>query len=419
MYFSSKEKTLRNLYNILIHLAAFLLKIIGVFNAKIQLGELGRANTFEVLKSKITALDEVVWFHCASLGEYEQGLPVFEAVKKLYPNYKIVLSFFSPSGFEIRRNNPLTDTVVYLPLDTRNNAKAFLNIVHPKLVIFVKYEIWPNYLFELDKRKIKTILISALFRKNQSFFKFYGDLLRKSLKTFDHFFVQNKTSKALLKSIGITNVTVSGDTRFDRVSNQLNINNYLDFIEQFKQDKICVVAGSTWPEDDRLLINYINATSEDLKFIIAPHNIKSYQINVLKTSIQKKTLLYSEKDNLDVSNYQVFIIDAIGILSKIYNYADIVYIGGAKGNTGLHNTLEPAVFAVPIIIGQNYKKFPEAFDMIKGGGMFSISNQTEFNNIMDSLVINTEKRMQSGKANESYILKNRGAVNQIIDYLRN
>ena len=418
MYFSFKEKTLRILYNIITYLAVFLLKIVGIFNAKIRLGVNGRTRAFKDLKVEITNKDKVVWFHCASLGEYEQGLPVFQEVKKLYANHKIVLSFFSPSGFEIRKNNPITDIVVYLPIDTKQNAKTFLNLVHPDLVIFVKYEIWPNYLNELSKRKIQSILISALFRKNQSFFKFYGTIMRKSLKVFEHIFVQNENSKTLLESIGFNDIIVSGDTRFDRVSNQLKTNNTLDFIEQFKQNKLCFVAGSTWPEDDNLLINYINTAPEDLKFIIAPHNIKSQQIETLYNSIQKKTLIFSRKENFEISNFQVFIIDTIGLLSKIYSYADIVYIGGAFGNTGLHNTLEPAVFGVPIIIGGNYKKFPEAFDMIKNGGMYAISNQNEFNTIVNSFISDTEKRIQSGNANSSYILKNKGAVIQIIDYIR-
>ena len=418
MYFSFKEKTLRILYNIITYLAVFLLKIVGIFNAKIRLGVNGRTRAFKDLKVEITNKDKVVWFHCASLGEYEQGLPVFQEVKKLYANHKIVLSFFSPSGFEIRKNNPITDIVVYLPIDTKQNAKTFLNLVHPDLVIFVKYEIWPNYLNELSKRKIQSILISALFRKNQSFFKFYGTIMRKSLKVFEHIFVQNENSKTLLESIGFNDIIVSGDTRFDRVSNQLKTNNTLDFIEQFKQNKLCFVAGSTWPEDDNLLINYINTAPEDLKFIIAPHNIKSQQIETLYNSIQKKTLIFSRKENFEISNFQVFIIDTIGLLSKIYSYADIVYIGGAFGNTGLHNTLEPAVFGVPVIIGENYKKFPEAFDMIKNGGMYAISNQNEFNTIVNSFISDTEKRIQSGNANSSYILKNKGAVIQIIDYIR-
>ncbi len=383
-----------------------------------MLGVKGRAKTFQVLKSTISSQDKVIWFHCASLGEYEQGLPVFEEVKSIYPNHKIVLSFFSPSGFEIRKNNPLTDIVVYLPLDTQNNAKTFLDLSHPDLVIFVKYEIWPNYLNNLSRKKIRTILISALFRKEQSFFRFYGGLMRKSLNAFEHFFVQNESSEKLLQSIGFTNISVSGDTRFDRVYSQLNIDNTLGFIKEFKQNKLCFVAGSTWAEDENLLVNYINSSSDDIKFIIAPHNIKPNQIEGLKVSINKKTILFSQKESLDVSSFQVFIIDTIGILSKIYSYADIVYIGGAVGNTGLHNTLEPAVFGVPIIIGHNYKKFPEANEMIKNGGVYSVSNQKELSTIIDSLIINIEKRTQSGDANKAYITKNCGSVIQIIDYIR-
>jgi len=400
------------------YVVAFHLKGIALFNEKIRLGVKGRADTFNVLKDKITSVDNLIWFHCASLGEYEQGLPVFEELKKLFPDYKIVMSFFSPSGFEIRKSNPITDIVVYLPLDTKHNAKTFLDLVHPELVVFVKYEIWPNYLNELNRRKIKSFLISALFRKDQGFFKFYGALMRKSLNAFEHFFVQNETSKKLLNSIGFNNITISGDTRFDRVSNQLRIYNTLDFIAQFKQNKLCVVAGSTWSEDEALLIDYINSASNDLKFVIAPHNIKSNQIEDLKNSIQKRVILFSEKEKLEVSNYQVFIIDTIGLLSKIYSYADIVFVGGAVGKTGLHNTLEPAAFGVPIIIGENYKKFPEAHKMIENGGMYSISNQMELNSTLDSLILNTEKRVQSGKANSLYISINRGAVIQIVDFIR-
>lgn len=409
---------MRILYNILTYIAAFHLNLIALFNSKIKLGVTGRKITLKILKSNISFQDKVIWFHCASLGEYEQGLPVFEELKKMHPNHKIVLSFFSPSGFEIRKNNPLTDIVVYLPLDTNHNAKTFLKLVHPDLVVFVKYEMWPNYLNELYRQKTRTILISALFRKEQAFFRFYGDFMLKSLNAFEHIFVQNKNSKELLETIGFTNVTVSGDTRFDRVSSQLKKDNTLEFIEQFKQNKLCIVAGSTWQEDESILVDYINLASDDLKFIIAPHNIKTNQIETLKSSIKKKTILFSEKETSDLSNFQVFIIDTIGILSKIYSYADIVYIGGAAGNTGLHNTLEPAVFGVPIIIGENYKKFPEANEMIERGGMYAISNQKEFNSILDSLVLNAEKRTQSGNANQLYITKNCGAVVQIIDYIR-
>jgi 3-deoxy-D-manno-octulosonic-acid transferase len=419
VYFSSKEKTLKLLYNIFIYLASFLIKIIAHFNPKLNLGVKGRAETFGKLNTAISPQGKVIWFHCASLGEYEQGLPVFEKIKEQYPKHKIVLSFFSPSGYEIRKNTPIADVVIYLPLDTSKNANWFLNLVHPDLVVFVKYEFWPNYLNALKNRDITSILISALFREDQSFFRFYGKWMQKYLFTFEHIFVQNTRSKELLNSINYSNVTVSRDTRFDRVSNQLQADNTLEFIEQFKQDKLCIVAGSTWPEDEELFIDFINKASEELKFIIAPHNIKSQQIENLKTRIIKKTILHSEKDTAEIITSQVFIIDTIGILSKIYSYADIVYVGGAFGTTGLHNILEPAVFSAPIVIGNNYSNFPEAFDMIALGGLFAISNQTAFDTIINNLIADKGKRLESGKANADYVYKNKGAVTQIIRYLLN
>jgi len=408
---------LKSLYNILTYIAAFHIKIIAQFNTKLQLGVKGRAETFNLLSANISTADKVIWFHCASLGEYEQGLPVFEHIKSLYPSHKIVLSFFSPSGYEIKKNAPIADLVVYLPLDTKSNANAFLNAIHPELVVFVKYEFWPNYLTALKQRNIRSILISALFREDQSFFKFYGAWMRKSLGAFEHIFVQNEASKNLLNNINYTEVTVSGDTRFDRVANQLNMDNNLDFIGEFKQEKICFVAGSTWPEDEQFLIEYINASSEDLKFIIAPHNIKTNQITSLKKALQKSSVLFSEKEDANLKEAQVFIIDTIGILSKIYSYADIAYVGGALGATGLHNTLEPAVFGMPIIIGPHYKNFPEAFEMISRKGMFSISNQLEFDTTLNTLVKDDQKRLDSGSSNSIYISNNQGAVAQIIDYI--
>ncbi len=419
MYFSNKEKNLNFIYNIGIYLAHFSLKCIAPFNKKLNLGVKGRAKTFNILEKNISTNDKTLWFHCASLGEYEQGLPVFQKLRTHYNNHKIVLSFFSPSGYEIRKNSPIADVVVYLPLDTKQNAKRFLNCVNPELTIFVKYDIWPNFLNELKHRNLRAILISAAFRKNQSFFKFYGTQLRNALFAFEHIFTQNDISKSLLNSINYTQVTVSGDTRFDRVTGQLEIDNTLDFIEQFKQNQLCVVAGSTWPEDETLLINYINSeASKDLKFIIAPHNIKASQIKNIQEKLNAKTVLYSNKTEKQLLNAQVFIVDTIGLLSKIYNYAEIAYVGGAIGITGLHNTLEPAVFGIPIIIGNNHSKFPEAQAMINNKGMFSISTQKEFNSILNDLVKNQDNRLQSGKNNENYIKKNKGAVIQILDYLR-
>ncbi|WP_232225130.1 3-deoxy-D-manno-octulosonic acid transferase [Seonamhaeicola sp. S2-3] len=419
MYFSNKQTILSFLYNIGINLTHFTLKCLALFNHKIKLGVQGRAQTFNILKNNLSSGDKTLWFHCASLGEYEQGLPVFKELRKHYKHHKIILSFFSPSGYEIRKNTPIADVVVYLPLDFKKNAKQFLNILNPELTIFVKYDIWPNFLNELKTRNLKAILISANFRENQSYFKFYGNYLRKALFAFEHIFVQNNHSKKLLKSINYNNVTISGDTRFDRVYSQLKQDNTLSFVEEFKDNKLCIVAGSTWPEGENLFIEFINAnTHKNIKFIIAPHNIKSNQINSLKEKLNANVVLFSNKENQSLTKAQVFIIDTIGILSKIYNYADIAYVGGAVGNTGLHNTLEPAVFGVPIIIGNNHEKFPEAQAMINKGGMFSIKNQKEFNLILNRLVKESDFRLKSGSKNAEYIKENKGAVIQILDFLR-
>lgn len=407
------------IYNIGVYIADFHLKIIALFSHKLKLGVDGRAQTFNILETSISKNDKTFWFHCASLGEYEQGLPVFKVLREKYPLHKIVLTFFSPSGYEIRKNTDVADIVVYLPMDTKVNAKRFLNIVHPELTIFVKYDIWPNYLIELKKRNLRAILISALFRNNQSYFKPLGSMMRNALSAFEHIFVQNEDSKKLLESINFNNVTVAGDTRFDRVSNQLKIDNKLTFIEEFKQDKLCVVVGSSWPEDEELLVNYINSNdSKEIKYIIAPHNIKQNQIQNLTSKLNVKTVLFTEKESQNLSDYSVFIIDTIGILSKIYSYADIAYVGGAMGTTGLHNILEPAVFGVPIIIGKNHSKFPEAQQMIDFGGLKSIKNEDELNSELTSIIENASKRNQMGSLNKEFIDLNKGAIQKITNYLK-
>ena len=407
------------LYNITIQLASVVLKLLSLFNNKLKLGVDGRALTFNKLDQFLNKGDKTLWFHCASLGEYEQGLPIFTELRKDYPNHKIVLSFFSPSGYEIRKNAPFADLVVYLPLDTKNNAKRFINLVNPELTVFVKYEIWPNYLNEIKSRGLRAILISAVFRKDQSFFKWYGSQTKKALFAFEHIFTQNETSKKLLESINYTNATISGDTRFDRVSNQLNTDNNLDFIKAFKDNKLCIVIGSSWPEDESLIIEFINNyVGIPIKFIIAPHNIKSKQIENIQTNLKKPSILFTQKEKKDLSQYDVFILDTIGLLSKAYSYADIAYVGGAMGNTGLHNILEPAVFGAPIIIGKNYQKFPEAFDMIKNKGVKSVSNITELGTELNSLINDPESRLTTGNQNADFIKKNKGAVIQIMQYLR-
>ena len=410
---------MRGLYSIGIYLASFVIKIAALFNSKLKQGAIGRKNTFSKLKYVIKSKDKTFWFHCASLGEYEQGLPVFEALKAKHPNYKVVLSFFSPSGYEVRKNTEIADVVVYLPLDTPANTKRFLDLVNPDYILFVKYEIWPNFLHEIKKRDLKAILISAVFRKDQGFFKWYGRFMTSALFGFKHIFTQDENSKTLLESINYNSVSVSGDTRFDRVSNQLKIDNSVSFIEEFKDEKLCVVFGSSWPDDDKLYLDFINTNkNSDIKFIIAPHNIKPSYITSLKTQLNVKTICYSKlTENENLSGYKVFILDTIGYLSKVYSYADIAYVGGGAGSTGLHNILEPAVFGIPILIGKNYNKFPEAKILIDLGGVTSVANSSAFDTTLNALTTDAILRKKQGDITKSYIDSNTGAVFQIMDYL--
>ena len=400
-------------------LASQIVKIMALFSPKIKLFVDGRKTVFETLSKKIGPVDKTIWFHAASLGEFEQGLPVMEKIKQEYPNHKIVVTFFSPSGYEVRKSNTIADVTVYLPLDTKSNAQRFLKLVHPDLVFFIKYEYWPNYLNELKKADIKTYLISGIFRENQAFFKWYGGFYRNALNTFDYFFVQNESSKKLLQSIGYQNVKISGDTRFDRVVSILDRDNSLAFIEQFKNNTTTIVIGSSWPKDETLLVNFINQSNENVKFIIAPHNIKTEQIQELKNSISKKAVLFSEKENQNLAEFQVFIIDNIGILTKIYSYADIAYVGGGFGNPGVHNLLEPATFGIPIVVGPNYSHFAEATALVNLEGCLSIINQNELNDAFNNLISNEDIRHEKGHICETFVQMNKGATDIILNHIRN
>ena len=405
------------LYNLSVRFAELILKIIAFFSPKIKLFVVGRKPVFDILANKINSSDKTIWFHAASLGEYEQGLPVIEKVKEKYPLHKIIITFFSPSGYEVRKNNSVADVTVYLPLDTQKNAQQFLKLVHPELAFFIKYEYWPNYLYELRKLKTPTYLISGIFRENQLFFKWYGGFYRKALETFTYFFVQNDSSKQLLFRLGKTNVAVSGDTRFDRVATILEKDNTLDFIKLFKNETLTLVVGSSWPKDESLLVDYINQTSEKVKFIIAPHNIKSDQILELQNSISKKVVLFSEKENKNLADYDVFIIDTIGILTKIYSYADIAYVGGGFGNPGVHNILEPATFGVPIVTGPNFSHFAEATALVNNGGCISIANKKELSDAFSNLISNEDIRHEKGHICSTFVQMNKGATKIVLNYL--
>lgn len=403
----------------MVQFAGFLLKITAIFSPKMKLFVEGRKDVFLTLQQKINQSDQTIWFHAASLGEYEQGLPVIEAVKKQFPSHKIILTFFSPSGYEVRKNNSVADVTVYLPLDTKKNADRFLELVQPDLVFFIKYEYWPNYLAGLKKRNTKTYLISGILREKQLFFKWYGGFYREALNAFTYFFVQNEKSKKLLQSLGKTNVSISGDTRFDRVATILEKDNSLDFISQFKDNKTTIVIGSSWPKDENLLIDFINSNAMKIKFIIAPHNIKKEQIQQLKSSITKKTVLFTEKEGQNLADFDVFIIDTVGILTKIYSYADIAYVGGGFGNPGVHNLLEPATFGVPIVIGPNYSHFPEATALVNMEGCSVITNAKELKETFINLIRNDDIRNEKGHICETFVQMNKGATSIILKNILN
>ncbi len=408
---------MRIFYSFLTRIGYAFLWLTQFFSHKMRLFIKGRVGVFKIISEAIKPSDKTIWFHCASLGEFEQGLPIMEAVRELLPGHKIVVTFFSPSGYEVKLNTPVADVVTYLPADTISNAKKFIEIIHPSLAVFVKYEFWPNYLFELESAGIPAILVSGLFRKKQIFFKPYGGFMRKALYTMDHFFVQDTVSEGLLNTIGVKNVSVSGDTRFDRVSRQIEQDNTLAYIEVFKQDSICIVCGSTWPEDEAILVPFINSCDDKIKFIFAPHIIDAIKIESFRKKITKPTVLFSEKNTKDSSGAAVFIIDTIGLLTKIYSYADIAYVGGAMGTNGLHNILEPATFGVPIIIGKNYEKFPEAKLLRSLAALFSVASSEEVTAIMQKLIDNTNFRNKTGMIAGHFVNSNTGATKIIMDYI--
>ena len=410
-------EVMRHIYSFFISLFNALLPVLGLFSSKLKEFRGVRQTVFNYLESKIEGSDRVIWIHAASLGEYEQAVPVLEELRIQYPSHKILLTFFSPSGYTIRKNTQVADLVTYLPLDTEANADAFISITSPELVLFVKYEFWPNYLDKLKRNNISTLLISGVFRESQPFFKFYGSWMKKSLRAFDYFFLQNESSLKKLKKLGFTNAEVSGDTRFDRVSRQLEYNNTLDFIAEFKQDKLLLVCGSTWPEDETLLLDFINNVAE-VKIILAPHKINSEKIEAFRSKLTKNVVLHSELKIKNLQEAEVLIIDAIGFLTKIYAYADIAYVGGAAGATGLHNVLEPATFGIPILTGTHIDKFPEAGQMNRLAALFTVKNPAETSVVLGKLISDKKFRDQTGIISGQFVSKNTGATHSIMSYLK-
>ena len=410
---------MRVIYNIVILQVKSLLFILKFFNSKIRSFVEERKKVLEILEKTISKTDNYIWIHVASLGEYEQGLPIFKEIKSLYKNHKIVLSFFSSSGYQVRKNNPIGDITVYLPLDTSKNSRKFVSLINPKMVFFVKYEFWPNYLQNLEKNSIPTFLLAGLFRENHWFFRWYGSGFLNLLKSsVTHFFVQNKDSIDLLINNNITNCTLMGDSRFDRVNTLLDQNNNIENIKEFIGNRICFVGGSTWKEDESLMIDYINKNNNNLVWIIAPHQINLKHITDFQQKIKRKSILHSNLNQNNITTTKVLIIDSIGILTKLYSYSDISYVGGGMGNSGLHNILEPAIFKNPILIGKNYINFPEARDLISKNGAISVKDSKEFENILNELIENKRKRSIMGGNNFDYIKSNLGATKNVISYLK-
>lgn len=394
----------------------------SLWNDKAKLWVKGRKEIFEKLQSNLNPdsnrdlNSKITWFHCSSLGEFEQGRPVIEKLRSQYPHSKILLTFFSPSGFEIRKDYKGADWVFYLPLDSSGNAKQFFDIVNPSLVVFVKYDYWYYYLTESKKRNIPLLLVSGIFRQEQPFFKWYGDLHRKMLNCFTHFFVQDKESLQLLQSINLNNAVVAGDTRFDRVSEIAENFKPIEEVEKFCGGSQVLVAGSTWPEDEKLIKDAL-IDFPDLKLIIAPHEIHKEHIDQLR-SIFSNAVLHSqlEAHGPQLITSGILIIDNIGMLSGLYHYATISYIGGGF-NKGIHNTLEAAVYGNPVLFGPNYKKFKEAIGLIETGGGICINSSTELSAILQKFINNKNELELSSKNSIDFVKQNKGATGKILDYI--
>lgn len=397
------------LYNIGVWVASF-------FSKKVRTMWRGEHRTFRVLREKIDPNAMYIWFHAASLGEFEQGRPIMEAIRREHPGYKILLTFFSPSGYEVRKNYDGADVVVYLPIDTKRNARRFLRLTNPVMAFFIKYEFWSNYLHMLKGRHVPTFSVSSIFRPNQIFFRAYGKGYGKVLDCFTHFFVQNEESRDLLKSIGIDCVSVTGDTRFDRVLQIRDAGKSLPIVENFvggtAEDRPHVfIAGSSWPPDEDIFIRYFNE-HRDWKLIIAPHVIGDDHMKQILGKLERKTVRYTEATTENVVGAECLIIDCFGLLSSIYRYADVTYVGGGFG-VGIHNVLEAAVWGKPVIFGPNNKNFQEAQGLLKAGGGFEITDYDDFVGVMRKLA-DDKALEQSRERAGGFVESLAGATRQIM-----
>jgi 3-deoxy-D-manno-octulosonic-acid transferase len=405
------------IYNISLRFYQLAAWLYSPFNEKAKLFTKGRKGLFEALEKDFKENSSLItWFHCASLGEFEQGKPVLEAFKKHFPDRKILLTFFSPSGYELRKNYPGADYIYYLPVDTLKNANQFLEITKPSTVVFVKYEFWYHYLNEVNKRGIPLFCISALFNEHQRFFKSSGGFFRETLRKFDHFFVQNPNSQILLKSIGIEQSTVTGDTRFDRVLATASKPKSFPLVKAFTKNHLTVIVGSCWPADLEFLLPIIN-NSPETRFIIAPHNIGESSVKQLEHGLNRPFIRITEANETDILNSELLIINTIGMLSSLYQYGNIAYIGGAFGD-GLHNILEAVTFGLPVIFGNNnLDKFPESKALVKKGGAFTFKTQAEINQHFERLSSDNQFRSKASAICLKFIQENKGATDKIMQTL--
>jgi len=404
------------LYSLIIHLYAFVVDLISPFHKKARLMRFGQWRTNSILRRNIDRSAKYIWFHASSLGEFEQGRPLIEQIKAEHPEYKVLLTFFSPSGYEVRKNYGGADVICYLPFDTPYRVKKFLDLANPVVAIFIKYEFWANYLTELKRRDIPTYIISAIFRRRQVFFKWYGKPYRDVLNSFTHLFVQDEGSRELLAEYGVKNVSVIGDTRFDRVLEVQSQARSFPLIECFaKKDSIILIAGSSWQQDEEIFIDYFNNHPE-VRLIIAPHEIHREHLMSIQAQLRRPFVCFSEATEANIDNKDCIIIDSFGMLSSIYRYGDIAYIGGGFG-AGIHNVLEAAVYGIPVIFGPKYHKFKEATDLLAQEGAFTISDKETFCKTMDHLITSEAALKAAGDKAGNYVRSNVGVTQKILKQL--
>lgn len=404
------------IYSIALYFYALIVILVSPFHKKARQMVKGQWQTFRILRKKIRPGEKYVWFHAASLGEFEQGRPLMERLRWLHPEYKILLTFFSPSGYEVRKNFEGADVICYLPFDTPGNVHSFLRLARPVMAFFIKYEFWNNYLHACHRHHVPVYSVSSIFREDQIFFRWYGWCYRDVLKCVSYFFVQNEQSRKLLEKSGITNVTVVGDTRFDRVLDICRQARPLPLVAAFKQDSLIQVAGSSWGPDEDLIIPYFNEHPE-MKLVLAPHVIGESHLKEIESKLKRPFLRYSQANENNVKTVDCLIIDCFGLLSSIYRYGELAYVGGGFG-VGIHNVPEAAVYGVPVLVGPNNRKFREAQDLLKAGGCIEVTDKATYNQTMDRLLSDKAYRNTCGKISGEYIAGNAGAADIIFKSVR-